>query len=100
MAVSAAGSAAAQTYSLIVRGGTIYDGSGGAPYVGDVALQGDRIAADLEVRAQLVQRGVVSASPRGDDRAAWRGPNIGRGHLAVLSAAQRGALRKPATCTA
>ena len=31
-------------YDLIIRGGTIYDGSGGAPYVGDVALDGDRIA--------------------------------------------------------
>jgi N-acyl-D-amino-acid deacylase len=30
-------------YSVVIRGGTIYDGSGGAPYVGDVALKGDRI---------------------------------------------------------
>jgi N-acyl-D-amino-acid deacylase len=31
------------SYSVIIRGGTIYDGSGGAPFVGDVALKGDRI---------------------------------------------------------
>ena len=31
------------SYSVIIRGGTIYDGSGGAPYVGDVALKGDKI---------------------------------------------------------
>ena len=31
-------------YDLVIRGGTIYDGSGGAPYVGDVAITGDRIA--------------------------------------------------------
>jgi N-acyl-D-amino-acid deacylase len=31
-------------YSVIIRGGTIYDGSGGAPYIGDVALKGDKIA--------------------------------------------------------
>jgi N-acyl-D-amino-acid deacylase len=31
-------------YTLLIRGGTIYDGSGGKPYVGDVALKGDRIA--------------------------------------------------------
>ena len=31
-------------YSVLIHGGTIYDGSGGAPYVGDVALSGDRIA--------------------------------------------------------
>jgi N-acyl-D-amino-acid deacylase len=31
-------------YSLIIRGGTIYDGSGGQPFVGDVAMKGDKIA--------------------------------------------------------
>jgi N-acyl-D-amino-acid deacylase len=35
---------AAEEYDVILRGGTIYDGSGGKPYVGDVAIQGDRIA--------------------------------------------------------
>lgn len=30
-------------YSVLIRGGTIYDGSGGSPYVGDVGLQGDKI---------------------------------------------------------
>jgi N-acyl-D-amino-acid deacylase len=30
-------------YDTIISGGTIYDGSGGAPYVGDVAIKGDRI---------------------------------------------------------
>jgi N-acyl-D-amino-acid deacylase len=32
-------------YDLIIRGGTIHDGSGGVPFVGDVALKGDRIVA-------------------------------------------------------
>jgi N-acyl-D-amino-acid deacylase len=31
------------SYSVLIRGGTIYDGSGGTPYVGDVALRRDRI---------------------------------------------------------
>jgi N-acyl-D-amino-acid deacylase len=35
---------AAERYDLVIRGGTIYDGSGGAPYKGDVAIEGDRIA--------------------------------------------------------
>src|SRR5437870_7603337 len=39
----AAKPAAAPAYSTIIRGGTIYDGSGEAPYVGDVAIRGDRI---------------------------------------------------------
>ena len=32
-------------YDLIIRGGTIYDGSGSAPFVGDVAINSDSIAA-------------------------------------------------------
>ena len=32
-------------YDMVIRGGTIYDGGGGEPYVGDVAIKGDRIAA-------------------------------------------------------
>ena len=32
-------------YDVVIRGGTIYDGSGGAPYEGDVAIRGDTIAA-------------------------------------------------------
>ncbi|MGH8209645.1 MAG: hypothetical protein ACREU6_08625, partial [Steroidobacteraceae bacterium] len=31
-------------YDLVIRGGTIYDGSGSAPFIGDVAVQGDHIA--------------------------------------------------------
>jgi N-acyl-D-amino-acid deacylase len=34
-----------QNYNLIIRNGLIYDGSGGAPFRGDVAVQGDSIAA-------------------------------------------------------
>ena len=30
-------------YDVLIAGGTIYDGSGGPPLVGDVAIQGDRI---------------------------------------------------------
>lgn len=32
-------------YDLIIRNGTIYDGSGNQPFTGDVAVRGDRIAA-------------------------------------------------------
>jgi len=39
------GAAGAETdsFDLLVRNGTIYDGSGGTPYVGDVGIKGDRI---------------------------------------------------------
>ena len=41
LAVSSAAPPA--SYNVLIRGGTIYDGSGGAPYVGDVGIRGDRI---------------------------------------------------------
>ena len=43
IAVTACG--APQEYDVVIRNGTIYDGSGGAPYRGDLAIDGDRIAA-------------------------------------------------------
>ena len=38
-------------YDLIVRGGTIYDGTGGAPYLADVAINQDTIAAIADLAA-------------------------------------------------
>ena len=35
---------ATATHDLLLRGGTIYDGSGAKPYVGDVVIDGDRIS--------------------------------------------------------
>lgn len=37
--------APAVEYDVILRGGTVLDGSGGTPFVGDVAIDGDRVAA-------------------------------------------------------
>ena len=34
-----------QEYDIVIRNGTIYDGSGSAPFQGDLAIQGDTIAA-------------------------------------------------------
>ena len=48
IATAPAASVPAQTgprFDVIVRGGTIHDGSGGKPYRGDVAVRGDRIVA-------------------------------------------------------
>ncbi len=41
------GGSAAPTprYDIVLRGGTIYDGSGSAPFVGDVGIKGDRVVA-------------------------------------------------------
>ena len=45
MLLSASAAAQAPAYDLIIRGGTIYDGSGKPPVVGDVAIKDDRIVA-------------------------------------------------------
>jgi N-acyl-D-amino-acid deacylase len=60
---------ATQPYDVILRGGTIYDGSGGKPYVGDVALRGDRIArvakagalGDAKGKAEMDVKGLAVA---------------------------------------
>jgi N-acyl-D-amino-acid deacylase len=46
-----AGCATKEQYPLILRNGIIYDGSGSTPYKGDVAIQGDTIAAIGELHA-------------------------------------------------
>jgi N-acyl-D-amino-acid deacylase len=38
-----AGCTTPDSYDVILRGGTVYDGGGGQPYVGDIALRGDMI---------------------------------------------------------
>ena len=53
-------------HDVIIRGGTIYDGSGSAPFVGDVAIRGDRIAAvgdlsDATARREIDARGLAVA---------------------------------------
>jgi len=42
-AAPSAAVAAPPDYDVVIRGGTVVDGSGGARFVGDVALRGDRI---------------------------------------------------------
>ncbi|HEX8263014.1 MAG TPA: D-aminoacylase [Allosphingosinicella sp.] len=62
---------AAPAYDTILRGGTVYDGSGAAPFVGDVAIRGDRIAAiapripgkarqEIDVRGLAVAPGFIN----------------------------------------
>lgn len=61
----------APTYDVILRGGTVYDGSGAPPVVADVALRGDSIAAigplagatarrEIDVRGLAVAPGFVN----------------------------------------
>jgi N-acyl-D-amino-acid deacylase len=54
--------AGAQSYDVVIRGGTIYDGSGGRPFAGDVAVAGDRIAA---IAPHIAARGRTEIDARG-----------------------------------
>lgn len=58
-------------YDVVIRGGTIYDGSGAKPHVGDVAVKGDRIAAiaphlpghggtEIDARGKAVSPGFIN----------------------------------------
>ncbi len=49
-------------YDVLIRGGTLYDGSGGPPVVGDVAVRGDTIAA---VGPAATGRGRLELDARG-----------------------------------
>ena len=51
---------------VLIAGGTIYDGGAGKPYVGDVALKGDRIvyvgrAAPMQAAQRIDARGMIVA---------------------------------------
>jgi N-acyl-D-amino-acid deacylase len=70
-AAAAPAATQASRYDVVIRGGTIYDGSGGAPFTGDVAINGDRIAAvapsirargrrEIDARALAVAPGFIN----------------------------------------
>lgn len=55
------GSGEASGYDLVIRGGTVYDGSGGAPLKADIAVHGDRIATVGDLR-RAHARSVIDAA--------------------------------------
>ena len=52
LALVLAAAAADVPYDVLVRGGMLYDGSGGPPRRADVAIRGDRIAAIGDLRGE------------------------------------------------
>lgn len=65
--LSAASSAAmAETHDILIRNGEIFDGSGHAPFAGDVAIDGDRISyvgrrAGMDGRTEIDAKGQAVA---------------------------------------
>ncbi|TAJ70408.1 MAG: D-aminoacylase [Phenylobacterium sp.] len=68
-------------HDLIIRGGTIVDGSGGTPFVGDVAIDGDRIVQvgevsgsarrEIDATGRIVTPGWVDIHTHYDGQATW-----------------------------
>src|SRR5579871_894847 len=63
--------AAGSKYNLVIRNGTIYDGSGKPPFHGDVAISGNKIAAvgsvpsgsgkrEIDVQGRAVAPGFIN----------------------------------------
>src|SRR3546814_14953699 len=74
MVVSAAAAAQAPSYDLIMRGGTIYDGSVKPPVVGDVAIKDDRIVAVGKVAGKAereVAAGGMAVAPGFINMLSW-----------------------------
>lgn len=68
-------------HDIIIRGGTIFDGTGGTPFAGDIAIQGDRIVAvgriegqarrEIDARGLMVAPGWVDIHTHYDGQALW-----------------------------
>jgi len=50
----------AQSFDVLIRGGTIYDGTGRAPAKADIGIRGDRIAAIGDLRSANAKETVVA----------------------------------------
>lgn len=84
-------------YDLIIRGGTVHDGLGGAPRVADVAVKDGRIAAigsvsgtateTIDASGLLVTPGFVDVHTHFDGQATWENrlaPSSGHGVTSVV----------------
>ncbi len=77
-ALSLGAAKAPATYDIVVRGGEILDGSGGKPFLGDVAVKGDRIAyvgphapgrgkREIDARGKAVAPGFINMLSHSED---------------------------------
>ena len=69
--IAAAACADAANYDVLISGGTVYDGSGAAPFVGDVAINGDRVVAVGDLSAATAESVVDAVSPGFVNMLSW-----------------------------
>ena len=68
-------------FDIVIRGGTLFDGSGGAPFMADVAIADGRIAAmgtidglgaeEIDARGKIVTPGFVDIHTHYDGQITW-----------------------------
>src|SRR5688572_4784673 len=61
VALAACATGGGARYDVIIDNGSVYDGSGAAPVVADVAIEGDRIAAIGELGGASAERRIDAA---------------------------------------
>jgi N-acyl-D-amino-acid deacylase len=68
-------------HDLVIRGGTVVDGTGGKPFVADVAIDGDRVSLvgtvaakgreEIDATGKFVTPGFVDVHTHYDGQATW-----------------------------
>ncbi|HEX8055173.1 MAG TPA: amidohydrolase family protein, partial [Novosphingobium sp.] len=84
-------------YDIVIRGGTVVDGSGGEPFVGDVAIRGRTIACvgaisgrgreEIDAAGRIVTPGFVDIHTHYDGQITWENrlaPSSGHGVTTVV----------------
>ncbi len=72
--------AAAMAFDVLVRGGTVFDGRGGPPFVADVGIRGDRIVAIGALVGQepttVIEAGGLAVAPGFINMLSWSNESL------------------------